>query len=83
MLKEMCKQGKIDGNFTNHSLRAYGATEQQCTGHRSLDALRQYERTTELQHVNVSNVISNNSRPVPMMSKTVNGSPVTKYSHNQ
>ena len=44
------------GNFTNHYLRTYGATTlfqsgisekfiQQRTGHRSIDALRQYEHT--------------------------------------
>ena len=26
MLKEMCQQARISGTFTNHSLRAYGAT---------------------------------------------------------
>ena len=97
MLKEMCKEAQIDGKFTNHSLRAYGATKlfqsnvpekliQQRTGHRSLDALRQYERTTESQLVDVSNVISNRSVAVPKMSnyqpstnnvKTANDSPAT------
>ena len=27
MTKEMCKEAEIDGSFTNHSLRAYGATK--------------------------------------------------------
>lgn len=51
----MCEQAGIKGNKTNHSLRATGATElyesgvpekliQERTGHRSLEALRVYER---------------------------------------
>ena len=75
MLKEMCKLAGIEGNFTNHSLRAYGATKlfqshvpekliQQRTGHRSLDALRLYERITESQLVDASNHICNASPPV-------------------
>ena len=35
---------------------------QQRTGHKSLNALRQYERTTETQLLDVSNVLSNNSK---------------------
>ena len=69
LLKEMCAEAGITGNFTNHSLRAYGATTlfqsgvsekliQQQTGHRSTDALRQYERTSESQLVEVSNIMS-------------------------
>ena len=59
----------ITGNFTNHSLRAYGATTlfqsgvsekliQQWTGHRSTDALRQYKRTSESQLVEISNIMA-------------------------
>ena len=51
MMKEMCKEAELDGSFTNHSLRAYGATKmyqakvpekliQERTGHRSLEGLR-------------------------------------------
>ena len=50
MLKEMCREAGISGNFTNHSLRAYGATTlfqggcsekliQQRTRYRSIEAL--------------------------------------------
>jgi len=67
--KEMCGEAGITGNFTNHSLCAYGATTffhagvsekliQQRTGHRSLDALRQYEWTSEAQLVDISNIMS-------------------------
>lgn len=70
MLKEMCQEAGLSAKFTNHSLRAYGATTlfqagvsekliQQRTGHRCLEALRQYERTSESQLADVSNVISN------------------------
>ena len=58
MLKEMCQQAGISGTFTNHSLRAYGAITmfnagvsqklvQERTGHRSLKALHQYERSSK------------------------------------
>ena len=51
MMKEMCSQAGLSTEFTNHSLRAYGATSlfqanvpekliQQRTGHKSLKALR-------------------------------------------
>ena len=69
MLKQMCQKAGISQHFTNHSLRAYGATKlfqagvsekliQQRTGHRSIEALRQYERTSETQLLDVSNVMS-------------------------
>ena len=57
LLKKMCKDAHMEGNFTNHSLRAIEATLlfdagvpemiiQKRTGHKSLDALRTYERVT-------------------------------------
>ena len=70
-LKNMCKVADIKGNITNHSLRASSATQmydstsgvpekmiQERTGHRSLEALRMYERTSERQHQAVSAVLS-------------------------
>ena len=65
----MCEQAGIKGNKTNHSLRATGATElyesgvpekliQERTGHRSLEALRVYERTNVQQHKAVSSILS-------------------------
>ena len=65
----MCEQAGIKGNKTNHSLRATGATElyesgvpekliQERTGHRSLEALRVYERTNVQQHKAVSSTLS-------------------------
>ena len=72
MMKSMCEKAGISEGYTNHSLRAYGATKlfqaqvpekliQQRTGHRSLDALRQYERTSPSQLLDVSNVMSGTS----------------------
>ena len=70
MLKQMCQKAGISQHFTNHSLRAFEATKlfqagvsekliQQRTGHQSLEALRQYERTSSAQLLDVSNVMSN------------------------
>ena len=60
MMKTTCEEVEISGNKTNHSLRAYAASElfnagvaekviQDRTGHRSLDGLRKYERISEKQ----------------------------------
>ena len=68
-LKTMCTRAGIEGNKTNHSLRATGASElfhanvpekmiQERTGHRSLVALRTYERTAHDQHQAVSSILS-------------------------
>jgi len=73
MVKEMCKEAEFNDTFTKHSLRAYGATKmfqakvpeksiQQRTGHKSLEALQRYERTSLPQFLDVSNVMDN--RPV-------------------
>ena len=68
MVKEMFRQANIEGNFTNHSLRATCATQlfnagvpevlvQKQTGHKSLDSLRLYERVTTSQKKVVSGII--------------------------
>ena len=60
MMTTMCKAAEIPGKKTNHSLRAYAASElfnagilekviQAPTGHRSLDGLRKYEHISEKQ----------------------------------
>ena len=60
MLKTMCEEAGVTGHKTNHSLRAYAATElfnagipekviQDRTGHRPLDGLREYETISEQQ----------------------------------
>ena len=66
-VSEMCTEAGISRK-TNHSLRATGATSlfqsevpekiiQKNTGHRSLEALRKYERTSIEQHQAVSKVM--------------------------
>ena len=68
-VKTMCSKAKIEGNKTNHSLRATGATAlfesgvpekviQERTGHRSVEALRTYEHISEKQHIQVSSILS-------------------------
>ena len=65
----MCAEAGIVGCKTNHSLRATGATDmfkagapekliQERTGHRSIEALRTYERSSEAQHRAVSSLLS-------------------------
>ena len=68
MLAKMCEQAGVKRK-SNHSLRATGATEmfaanvpekliQSRTGHRSLEALRLYERPSHEQHQAVSKVLT-------------------------
>lgn len=69
MLKCMCEEAGIPGVKTNHSLRAYAATElfsagvpekviQDRTGHRSLDGLRKYKRITEKQKEDACKILT-------------------------
>ena len=62
MVKEMCLEAGLAGSYTNHSLRAFGATAlfgsgvsealvQHRTGHRSLEGLRKYERVPAEQEL--------------------------------
>lgn len=71
-VKDMCQKAGVQGHKTNHSLRATGASSmyeaevpetpiQERTGHRSMQALRVYERSTEKQHQAVSAVLSSTS----------------------
>lgn len=64
----MCQAAGIVGHKTNHSLRATAASEmfarqipekliEERKGHRSLEALRTYERSNEEQHRAVSSVL--------------------------
>lgn len=82
MIREMCKEGGV-GKKTNHSLRASGTTAmfqnnvperviQSVTGHRSLEALRSYERVSMAQHTEVSNIMMNNA--VHCQTKSSSGS---------
>ena len=60
MVKSMFDEAGLQVKYTNHSLRATGATElfqsnvpekviQNITGHRSIKALRQYEKVGDIQ----------------------------------
>ena len=73
MVKNMFKDAKIDGEYTNHSLRASGASEmfvshvpekviQGFTGHRSLKALRQYEKVSTVQKQAANNILMGTSK---------------------
>ena len=66
---DMCKECGIDGYKTNHSLRATAATrlyesgiDEQLvmgrTGHRSIEGVRSYKRSTNKQKENVSDILS-------------------------
>ena len=72
MFNEMCIKAGI-GHKTNHSLRATGASElfkagvpekiiKERTGHRSLEALRIYERSSTEQHKAVSVILSSSEK---------------------
>ena len=90
--KKMCSDAGIGGHKTNHSLRATGATEffkrgapekliQEQTGHRSLKALRTYERLCEEQYKAISTLISTpgpSPSHLPHCSHIVNTSTSTK-----
>ena len=73
MLKDMCHDAGITGHKTNHSLRATGASKlfaagvpekiiKERTGHRSLEALHVYERTTSVQHQAVSTILGSSKQ---------------------
>ena len=94
MVKRMCDRAGISGGFTNHSLRAYGATTlfraevpekliQQRTGHRSIEALRQYEHTSESQQVDVSYVMSHGTKVSTSSVLSTAEEPTKKSSQSQ
>ena len=72
-ISRMCKNAGISGFHTNHSLRATAATrlhqsgcveEQEImerTGHRSIEAVRSYKRTSRDQLEQVSDILNNGS----------------------
>ena len=73
-LRNMCSLAGIQAEtISNHSLRATSATQMfemgvpekiimERTGHKTLDALRTYERKNDKQHKTVSHILSNNAR---------------------
>ncbi len=69
-VSNMCKACNIQGYKTNHSLRAIAATRlyssgideqlvMERTGHRSLEGVRSYKRTSTEQQETVSDILSN------------------------
>lgn len=73
IVKTMFQEANIQGNFTNHSLRASGATElfrhevpekiiQEHTGHRSICSLRQYEKVGLEQKQATCNILTGSSK---------------------
>ena len=79
---------------SNHSLRATGATEmfaanvpekliQSRTGHRSLEALRLYERPTQEQQQAVSNVLTGRSVEPRMFGKELSNVQLPGTSHSR
>ena len=73
-LRNMCSLAVIQAEIiSNHGLRATSATQMfemgvpekiimERTGHKTLDALRTYERKNDKQHKTVSHILSNNAR---------------------
>ena len=68
MVKEMCKVAGIEESKTNHSLHSCGVSSlynknvpekviQERSGHRSLTALRAYERPTVQQMLETSKML--------------------------
>lgn len=73
IVKDICRDSGFQGNFTNHSLRATGATTlfdagvpeaiiQKRSGHKSTAALRMYERVTSEQELAVSNILQSQEK---------------------
>ena len=71
VVASLCKAAGIGGFKTNHSLRATIATrlyqagfDEQLvmdrTGHRSVDGIRSYKRTSESQREDISNILNSN-----------------------
>ena len=72
-LSRLCKTAGITGYKSNHSLRATAATRlyqsgvdeqlvMERTGHRSLEGIRSYKRTSDMQRKAVSDIL-NSKRP--------------------
>ena len=70
---EMCSKAGIDGFHTNHSLRATSATRlfsagadeqliMERTGHRSVDGVRSYKRTSDHLNEEVSDILNRSEK---------------------
>ena len=73
VMKTMSTQAGLSQVYTNHSFRTFGASRmfqhgvlekliQERTGHRSLEALRKYERVSEEQRETTSKVMNNTAQ---------------------
>lgn len=73
IISRLCKSAGIGGYKTNHSLRATAATRlyesgvdeqmvMEVTGHRSLEGVRSYKRTSGLQRKVLSDILNNTSK---------------------
>ena len=71
MMKAMASERKLEKAVTNHSLRSYGISKvfrgdvpekviMEMSGHQPLEGVRQYERTSALQEVQVCKVLETN-----------------------
>lgn len=91
MVSNMFAEAGLEGNKTNHSLRVTGASAlfdagvperiiQARTGHRSLDALRVYERVTDAQSNQVSKILSGNKTVFSDKTDTADLAPSEKKS---
>ena len=87
MMKAMAQEGKLDKLVTNHSLRTYGVTRMfaanvpeklmmERSGHRFIDCLLQYERTSALQELQVCSALQSRKEDtgkVPVVVQPVAG----------
>ena len=91
VVKDMCHDSGFQGNFTNHSLRATGATTlfdagvpeaiiQKRSGHKSTAALRMYERVTSEQELVVSNILQSQEKLTYRSAKEEEFDPDTSFS---
>ena len=73
MMKAMASERKLEKAVTNHSLRSYGISKvfrgdvpekviMEMSGHQPLEGVRQYERTSALQEVQVCKVLETNEK---------------------
>ena len=80
MVPSMCSKAGIAGQKTNHSLRATAATDlyhanipekliQERTGHKSVQALRVYQHTTDDQQKAVSEVLASTIKQSSLQAK--------------
>jgi hypothetical protein len=83
MMKSICTKAGLSTVYSNHSLRAFGASNlfqqnvpekliQERTGHRSVEALRKYARTSEEQKEEASALMNAKPKASLIPSKKMN-----------